>query len=128
MAKIKEKKCRGCGEKCPEIIFHTLKVTYAVDGQTIMESEKKLCPNCKSRFAAELFETSMFPAKGKRAEYDPIPHHARDGRPCHDCGAAEGEYHKPGCDWETCPVCGHQLLSCGHGNQVRVLKGKAGER
>lgn len=127
MAKIKEKTCRGCGEKCPEVIFHTLKVTYAVDGQTIMESEKTLCPNCKSRFAAELFETSMFPAKGEWAKYDPIPHHSRDGRPCHDCGAAEGEYHKPGCDWETCPVCGHQLLGCGHGNQVRVLEGKAGE-
>jgi hypothetical protein len=31
---------------------------------------------------------------------------------CHDCGASEGEFHKPGCDMERCPFCGHQLISC----------------
>lgn len=34
-------------------------------------------------------------------------------RPCHDCGAAFGEYHVPGCDWERCPKCGGQWISCG---------------
>lgn len=34
-----------------------------------------------------------------------------DGR-CSDCGAMEGEFHHPGCDWEECPKCGQQLLGC----------------
>jgi len=32
---------------------------------------------------------------------------------CHDCGAKVGELHDWGCDTERCPLCGHQLLSCG---------------
>lgn len=35
-----------------------------------------------------------------------------DRNSCHDCNAGEGEYHHPGCDWEECPRCGGQLLSC----------------
>lgn len=31
---------------------------------------------------------------------------------CHDCGAREGEIHELGCDMESCPFCGGQLLSC----------------
>ena len=86
MSERKEKTCRGCGKKWPEICFSTLKVTYAVDGQTIMESDKTLCANCKNIIAQELFDTSMFPAKGKREKYDPIPHHDRYGELCPDCG------------------------------------------
>ena len=33
---------------------------------------------------------------------------------CHDCGAAPGELHMARCDMEQCPICGNQLLSCGH--------------
>ncbi len=33
-------------------------------------------------------------------------------RPCHDCGVEPGEYHHPGCDWEECPRCRRQYLSC----------------
>lgn len=31
---------------------------------------------------------------------------------CHDCAAKVGHYHHAGCDWEQCPNCGGQLLSC----------------
>lgn len=33
---------------------------------------------------------------------------------CHDCLAAFGELHVPGCDVERCPACGGQMISCGH--------------
>ena len=35
-----------------------------------------------------------------------------DYRFCHDCGVTELRYHHPGCDMETCPECGGQLISC----------------
>src|SRR5881398_2351804 len=31
---------------------------------------------------------------------------------CHDCNAKIGNYHHVGCDWEECPNCEEQLLSC----------------
>ena len=31
---------------------------------------------------------------------------------CHDCGAEEGHLHELGCDMESCPFCGGQLISC----------------
>lgn len=33
--------------------------------------------------------------------------------PCHDCAVVEGQLHVPGCDVEECPLCHHQLISCG---------------
>jgi hypothetical protein len=41
---------------------------------------------------------------------------------CHYCGAKVGEAHKPGCRMEVCPVCGRQLIKCGHSGEVE--KGK----
>src|SRR5205823_10087819 len=35
------------------------------------------------------------------------------GRPCPDCAVRTGEIHGKGCDWEVCPRCYGQLLSCG---------------
>ena len=35
-----------------------------------------------------------------------------DRQPCHDCGAAKGQFHAFGCDVERCPVCGGQLIFC----------------
>ena len=32
---------------------------------------------------------------------------------CGDCGCPAGTYHHPGCDMESCPKCGGQLISCG---------------
>lgn len=31
---------------------------------------------------------------------------------CHDCRVKIGEIHIPGCDWEECPFCHRQLISC----------------
>ncbi len=31
---------------------------------------------------------------------------------CGDCSAVDGEYHGFGCDFEICPKCGNQLISC----------------
>lgn len=31
---------------------------------------------------------------------------------CADCSAKKGEYHLDGCDWEVCPICFGQKLSC----------------
>ena len=39
---------------------------------------------------------------------------AADSR-CTDCGAKHGHNHHVGCDCETCPVCGGQLLTCACG-------------
>ncbi|KKL94857.1 hypothetical protein LCGC14_1860470 [marine sediment metagenome] len=41
-----------------------------------------------------------------------------DGEKCHDCGITiEGNnIHHMGCDWEECPRCGLQLISCGCNN------------
>jgi hypothetical protein len=34
-----------------------------------------------------------------------------DGR-CADCGVKAGGTHHPRCDWERCPKCNGQVLSC----------------
>lgn len=32
---------------------------------------------------------------------------------CHDCNAKIGYFHHPNCDWEECPNCHLQMLTCG---------------
>ena len=48
-------------------------------------------------------------------EQHPTPRAARKRRRyvCHDCGVKEGQLHLSGCDMESCPFCGGQLISCG---------------
>ena len=31
---------------------------------------------------------------------------------CHDCNALHGHQHHWGCDAESCPACGGQMISC----------------
>ncbi len=33
-------------------------------------------------------------------------------RPCRHWGAVKGQLHEPLCDYEQCPVCGEQVMSC----------------
>ena len=118
----KELRCYCCQKKCPAYLFKKVTVSCFVDDQRIISSGKWLCPNCICRITAEVFDTSIFPAKGENEVYLPIPHHDRHGKSCPDCGVHEGEYHKNGCDHERCPVCGGQLFSCGHADQVPVME------
>ncbi|MEQ1700942.1 MAG: hypothetical protein ABMA25_12585 [Ilumatobacteraceae bacterium] len=42
----------------------------------------------------------------------PVTRHRARSR-CGDCGVAHGGWHHLGCDLQSCPRCGRQLLSCG---------------
>ena len=37
---------------------------------------------------------------------------------CPDCGVVVGKLHDTYCDFEECPICHKQLLSCGHAEMV----------
>ena len=39
-------------------------------------------------------------------------------RNCGDCGAKPGQLHIPGCDMEECPICGKQIITCPHCEEV----------
>lgn len=41
--------------------------------------------------------------------------------PCPECDVEWGKLHEEGCDVEECPICGEQLLTCGH---ARILSRK----
>lgn len=49
------------------------------------------------------------------AQADPIAYDTRD---CPEYGVNMGDLHSPGCDIEECPICGDQLLGCGHATGV----------
>lgn len=46
----------------------------------------------------------------------PVPYGAEprefSGARCGDCGVRRGGFHHPGCDIESCPVCGGQAIWC----------------
>jgi hypothetical protein len=35
-----------------------------------------------------------------------------ENQACHDCSVIKGELHVPGCDVESCPSCGGQIINC----------------
>jgi len=47
-----------------------------------------------------------------------------DGEPCIECKAASGEFHKLGCDWEMCSLCGDQLIICDCPDEAVQEKGR----
>src|SRR5215831_10966320 len=57
-------------------------------------------------------------ANGEEQRYG-VPTRAR----CHDCGVLDGKFHHPGCDWEECPCCRHQLISCSCNDRAYVQEG-----
>lgn len=40
---------------------------------------------------------------------------------CHTCGVRIGGYHHPGCDLDTCPVCGGQAMLCNYETDEHVM-------
>lgn len=51
---------------------------------------------------------------GETTRLPRIPYTPDSARQCHDCAVGAGQLHVPGCDMERCPLCGGQLISCGH--------------
>lgn len=109
--------CELCGEVLPDVCVEEVEVTYKVNGQTVLNRKRQICATCQSITVQEITGSDFFPDK-----YDEqcrlIPYDGKLGEHCPDCAVKKGELHQNGCDQEHCPVCGLQLLSCGHGDQV----------
>jgi hypothetical protein len=50
--------------------------------------------------------------KGPLSKESKVRLRERANQPCHDCGVLRGELHVPNCDWELCPRCSGQYMSC----------------
>jgi hypothetical protein len=76
------------------------------------------CPGCGEEMLVArscAIETVMIGgAELERIRYGFERYADAEGR-CHDCGVARGGIHHLFCDFEECPVCRGQLLSCDHG-------------
>lgn len=62
---------------------------------------------------------------GKETRYNDLdlPEELKENPPhCHDCNVALGAYHHCDCDWEECPLCHHQMLSCDHMTEWRIKR------
>jgi hypothetical protein len=57
--------------------------------------------------------TDLGPVPLKRIKYGESSAFPDMGRKrCHDCNVEVGNYHHPYCDYEECPGCHQQALSC----------------
>lgn len=82
----------------------------------ICKREMKKAVSCSSRKL--LFEPFGRAGGGVDLAKIPFGNETRFGGPddgpvkCHDCGISLFGYHHAGCDWEECPRCHGQLISC----------------
>ena len=76
-----------------------------------------ICQYCH-REMTKAVGCKCIPFRYERKTYKPIKFGfdgmGSPGDRCGDCGALYGHYHHPGCDLERCPICGGQVISCGH--------------
>ncbi len=74
------------------------------------------CEYCNQKMLkADGCTFTHFECDGKlyqRRKHGEEGHAIPDDFRCRDCGAKAGHYHHFGCDFERCPVCGLQLISC----------------
>lgn len=120
------KKCSLCGDVLPDFCINDVQIVYKVNGQTVFDRKRKICETCQSITVQDMTSSDFFPDKWDR-QCLLIPYDGKLGKHCPDCAVKKGEFHQNGCDHEKCPICGLQLLSCGHGDQVPLPPKKGGE-
>ena len=114
---MKNKTCELCGEVLPDVCFEDVQVIFKVNGQTVFNRKREICATCRAHTTIDITDSKFFPDKWDE-QCRLIPYDGNLGEHCPDCAVKKGELHQNGCDRERCPVCGLQLLSCGHGEEV----------
>ena len=76
---------------------------------TFCDQEMLTVPSCLVEVLHQDSVAYRLPTYGKERHYGRFRPRDR----CTDCGVRPGRFHHLGCDWQECPVCFGQLLSCG---------------
>ena len=69
-------------------------------------------------YPVQIAESQMFPTfkvqgvEYKRIKYGDEPSNWAKSERCPDCAVRKGLYHALYCDWERCPKCGGQAITC----------------